>query len=361
MRVLITGGAGFIGTRTGAALLARGYEVTVLDLQLDRPAPWWSAPGVRIVEGDVRDRDCVAAALAGADACWHLAAAHHDSGIDEETYFSVNEQGTRILCEEMARRGVRSLCFFSSVAVYGPSEDRERLAPDNPYGRSKLAAEHVVHAWLRESGARALIVRPAVVFGEDNFANTYALMRQIHSGTYWPVGPGRNAKSMAYVDNLVPAAIEAWLALREGELRSVNYVDKPDLTSAQIAAALAAAFGRRVPGPPIPAPLARALLTPVDALSRLLGRPTALWPKVRKFSLTETVFSRDLSVQGSVGLEEALARTAEWYAREGRHQPARRALPPSETRRGHREWRPSDEGVSRRGAPEAEAISRNVT
>ncbi len=293
---------------------------------------------MRVVDGDIRDRGTVRDLMRGVDACWHLAAAHHDSGISEETYFSVNETGTRVLCEEMSAAGVEDMCFLSSVAVYGPEENRDEPAPDTPYGASKLAAEEVVSEWVGMGGGKALVVRPAVVFGIDNFANTYSLIKQIHGGLFWPVGRGSNVKSMAYVDNLVPAVLDRWLALVPGTLEILNYVDKPDLSSARIATSVAEALGRKVPRPAIPPLLARILLSSADRLGAIRGKPTHLWLKVRKFSLSQTLYSTDFNGSASVPLEEALAETVRWYVEEGRHEPVRRAIPPEAVQSVAREW-----------------------
>src|SRR5690625_7159301 len=83
----------------------------------------------------------------------------------------------------MEHHGITNLCFYSSVAVYGEhtSPPDEHTVPDpvNDYGRTKLAAEEVYRDWEAGGDRRALIVRPAVVFGPRNFANLYKLIRQI--------------------------------------------------------------------------------------------------------------------------------------------------------------------------------------
>jgi nucleoside-diphosphate-sugar epimerase len=341
MHVLVTGGTGFIGLRVAKAMLDRGWKVTLLDLFPDQPAPWWTHENVRIIEGDIRDPDTVDPFMAEADACWHLAAAHHDTGISDETYFSVNEMGTRVLCDAMENHGVTSLCFYSSVAVYGPKEDRSKLAPANPYGASKLAAEKVILDWAAKGAKRTLIVRPAVIFGSENFANMYTLIRQIDGGVYWPVGPGENRKSMAHVDNIVPATMARWEALNAGEPDIANYADKPDLRSREIAAILFEALGKKSRGPAIPLPLASVLLKTGDAvLSRVRGRSN-LWQRVEKFAVNQTLYSMDFpdpADSGGYTLEAGLQEMVAWYKKEGHGQEARQARPPAETQPGWKEW-----------------------
>src|SRR5581483_9311667 len=125
-RVLITGGAGFIGCYIARALLERGYAVRVLDSfieQVHRPdLP--RNPILREVEaivGDIRDRDVVTAALGGVDKVVHLAA---EVGVGQsmyaiDRYVSVNDRGTAVLLEAMIDRRIRRIVVASSMSIYG--------------------------------------------------------------------------------------------------------------------------------------------------------------------------------------------------------------------------------------------------
>lgn len=125
--VLITGGAGFIGSHLADEILGRGARVRVLDNLApqvhgsDRRRPEYLAPDVELLVGDVRDRDAVRRALSGIDAVFHLAAA---VGVGQsmyrvEEYMSVNDIGTAVLLEAIAEEPVRKLVVASSMSVYG--------------------------------------------------------------------------------------------------------------------------------------------------------------------------------------------------------------------------------------------------
>jgi nucleoside-diphosphate-sugar epimerase len=129
---------------------------------------------------------------------------------------------------------VQTIIFTSSVAVYGfapiNTDEAGKIAPFNDYGRTKYEAEQVFKAWQSEApNERTLvIIRPTVVFGEQNRGNVYNLLRQIASGKFVMVGQGNNRKSMAYVEN-VAAFIEYSMSFKPG-VHIYNYIDKPDFT-----------------------------------------------------------------------------------------------------------------------------------
>ncbi len=333
MRYSITGGAGFIGGHFRRRLAPQGSLHSILDI---RPAAD-PEPGVRHVVGDIRDPAAVRDAFDGATAVLHLAAAHHDFGIDRDTFYSVNEEGARVLCDGMDEAGIRTICFFSTVAVYGSEQDdpgeSAPCRPDTPYGGSKLAGEEVFRAWMdRGDGRSVLVIRPTVTFGPGHFANVYTLVRQIRSGLFVRVGPGENRKSLVYVDNLVDATLELWSRLEPGQLDICNMVDKPDLTSRQISDAVYRALGRRPPRMGIPMWAALLGALPFDLVIALTGRNLPISSaRVKKFAAANTRFAADrlaeAGIRGTVPLEEGLERMVRWYLDEGARLPLDRSIP----------------------------------
>ena len=151
MRVLVTGGAGYIGSVVTAGLLAGGHEVTVLD-SLVRGLAAAAAPAPLVV-GDIRDRVLVTRILREEriEAVMHLAALKSvaESMRDPAAYHEVNVVGTRRLLEAMGDVGCRALVFSSTCAVHGdaatmPVDEATPIAPINPYGESKARAERLV-------------------------------------------------------------------------------------------------------------------------------------------------------------------------------------------------------------------------
>ena len=125
-RVLVTGGAGFIGCHVGRELLRRGHRVVVLDSLIgqvhgDRARPEFLEPEIELIRGDVRDGDAVAAALKGVDSVIHLAAevGVGQSMYEVERYTSTNDVGTAVLFERLIDQPVRRVVTASSMSIYG--------------------------------------------------------------------------------------------------------------------------------------------------------------------------------------------------------------------------------------------------
>lgn len=324
MRVLITGAAGFIGQKLARRLSARGDRVTGLDIAA---VDGHAFPG-SFVRGDVRDRGAVERALRGCDAVFHLAAAHHDYGIEPATYRGVNVEGTRLLCDVMSEMAIGRLCFYSSVAVYGdtpePRTEETAARPQSAYGASKLEAERVVQSWWSAGqDRRALIIRPTLTFGPTNFGNMYSLIHQIYRGLYLQVGRGENVKSICYVENLLDATLFLWGSENVAPFDCFNYIDKPDLSSGELSEKIARALGRRKGSVRIPLGLALAMCWPFDLAHSLFGfNPRISSQRVKKFAVQRTVFEaakvRAAGFSAQVDVSEALAATVQWFLAEGR-------------------------------------------
>lgn len=336
MKYCVTGGSGFIASYFCETLAGFGHELTILDL-VDPPA---GTPHDRFVRGDVRDGAACRAALAGCDRVLHLAAAHHDFGIDLACYFAVNETAAEVLSEAMDETGVTEVCFFSTVAVYGtadlPHDEETVPAPNSPYGESKLAGEGVFRRWTEKGGGRrCLVIRPTVTFGPRNFANMYSLIRQIHDRRFVIVGKGENIKSLSYIENIVDATMH----LLDGEPAAAfdvyNWVEKPDITSREIAETIYRALGRTPPRWHIPLGLALLAALPFDAIIALTGKNLPIsGARVRKLFDVQTKFEADKIARtgftARVSLREGLTRMVQWYLEEGRNQSAEWHQPPTD-------------------------------
>src|SRR6478752_8585894 len=162
-RILITGGAGYVGSHCTKALAAAGHNSVVFDNLVfgHREFAHWGP----LIEGDIRDASALDAVFSAYrfDAVMHFAALAYvgESVTAPGRYYDVNVNGTRTLLDAMVRAGVHSIIFSSSCAIYGEPDRMpitEHMAPNpiNPYGLSKLVCEHMMDDFGRAYGVNSV-------------------------------------------------------------------------------------------------------------------------------------------------------------------------------------------------------------
>jgi len=228
MKVLVTGGAGFIGSHLCQRLLARGEQVTVLDNFNDFYAPALKRAnaallqGARIVEGDIRDAPAVGELFrAGAfDAVVHLAAMAgvRPSLVDPLHYSDVNVRGTQILLRELEQRpGVRFV-FASSSSVYGANErvpfreDDDIQRPISPYAATKRAGELLAYTHHHLYGTPITCLRFFTVYGPRQRPEMaiHSFVEKCLAGKPIPFfGDGSTRRDYTYIDDIVDGTLRA--------------------------------------------------------------------------------------------------------------------------------------------------------
>jgi UDP-glucose 4-epimerase len=231
-KILVTGGAGYIGSITTHHLLQRGYEVVVVD-DLSRGHRHNVAPE-RLHVLRLQDTAKLAPLLQGVDAVVHFAAviAVGESTREPEFYFSNNIGGSLSLFEAMAKAGVRRLVFSSTADVYGnpresPIREDAPFGPVSPYGESKATVERILGELDRHRGLRSIALRyfnacgaePAANLGEEHEPETHLiplLLRAVSTGEPiqifgedYPTSDGTCVRDYIHVSDLAAAHVAA--------------------------------------------------------------------------------------------------------------------------------------------------------
>lgn len=283
MNVCVIGGSGFVGTHL-INDIKKEHEVTIIDKQQSEAFP------ELVVKGDIRNEAFLNEKLKDFDLVIHLAAEHKDNVSPTSLYYDVNVGGMKNILEAMDKNGISDIIFTSSVAIYGLNKDnpneKHPADPFNDYGKSKWEAEQVLADWYKESAKKSVsVIRPTVIFGEENRGNVYNLFKQIVSGKFLMIGKGENEKSMAYVKNIT-AFIQYLIANREG-YQVFNYADKPDLSTKELISNIEDSLDVSVPPIRIPYWLGLIGGYSFDLFAKIFGKKLPVSSvRVKKFCAT---------------------------------------------------------------------------
>jgi dihydroflavonol-4-reductase len=322
---LVTGAAGFVGSAVVRALLAAGHRVRVVVRASSDRRNLAGFDG-EIAEADLRDRDGVDRAMAGATTLFHVAADYRLWARDPEEIVRNNRDMTATVMHAALAAGVRRIVYTSSVATLlpdpaGPADETRSASEDEAtgaYKRSKVVAERLVETMVTDRGLPAVIVNPSTPIGP----------RDVH-----PTPTGRiiveaaNGRMPAFVDsglNLVhvdDVATGHLLALGRGRIGERYILGGQDATLKEMLAAIAAIVGRRTPTVTIP----RAPLMPFawinEQLAMLTGREPFLTRDALRMSRHHMFYSsakanRELGYQARP-YREALVDAVTWFRAAG--------------------------------------------
>jgi len=305
VHVLVTGGAGFIGSNYVRFVLERSDDaVTVFDAltyagNLDNLRGLDEDPRYAFVKGDITDRDAVAAAMDGHDTVVHFAAESHvDRSIaSPDQFVRTNCDGTNVLCDVARRLGVQRFVHISTDEVYGSIEDGsfaeiDRLGPRSPYSASKAASDLIALAYRETYGLPVVVTRSSNNFGPYQYPEKVLplFITNLLDGQRVPLyGDGMNVRDWCFVEDNC-AGID--LVLRRGADGEVYNIGA----------------GNEMPN--------RAL---TDAVLALLGKDESMIEYVkdrlghdRRYSI-DTTKVRALGWAPTSSFPTALERTVAWY------------------------------------------------
>jgi UDP-glucose 4-epimerase len=267
VKLLVTGGAGYIGSIVARLLLSQGHEVVVLD-NLQHGHRDAVPADARLVVADLRDWEALEAAVDREfDAVLHFAALAlvGESGTHPERYYRTNIGGSLNLLEAMRAAGVERLVFSSTCAVYGqpeevPIPETAPTRPTNAYGRSKLAVDWMISDFCQAHGLGAVSLRYFNVagasngFGEDHHPETHLVPNILRAalginpyveiyGTDYPTPDGTAIRDYIHIDDLADAHVRALEAITSGEHRIFNLGNGTGFSVREVIAATQAVTG----------------------------------------------------------------------------------------------------------------------
>jgi UDP-glucose 4-epimerase len=272
MKVLITGGAGYIGATAVEIMRTLGYEITVLDDCSTGHSDTVPA-GLSFIAGSLLNPSDVAQALSGVEAVVHFAGKSlvGESVEKPDLYHHVNVDGTRILLDQMHRAGVKKIVFSSSAATYGeptqiPIKESAPTAPTNPYGATTLAIDQMLSAESAARGLAAVSLRYFNVAGalqcdrgwltERHNPETHLIPNVLRSttekplkifGSDWPTPDGTCIRDYVHVIDLIDAHVKALESLVSAKHEIYNLGSGDGYSVRQVVAAASSALGYAIP------------------------------------------------------------------------------------------------------------------
>jgi len=312
-KVLITGGAGFLGINLVRHLLRKGFRVASLDIaEFDYP----ERNQVEVIKGDIRDKALLDQVMVGVDYVVHTAAAL--PLYSPKDIYTTDVIGTRNVLDSAYTHGVKRVVHISSTAVYGipdhhPIREEDRLEGVGPYGQAKIQAEMICLEY-RAKGLIVPIIRPKSFVGPERLGVFALLYDWAYTGHNFPVlGSGRNRYQLLDVEDLCDA-IELCLTLPENKVNDTfNIGAKVFSTVREDYQAVLdyAGHGKKV----IPIPAAPAILI-LRLLEKLGISPLYKWvyetaPKDSYVSIEKA--EKQLGFKPKYSNKEALIRNFQWY------------------------------------------------
>jgi dihydroflavonol-4-reductase len=325
VRALVTGATGFTGGHLARSLAARGDTVSALVRTQSAAAGALAKSGVALTMGDLRDPAALAAATAGVDVVYNIAAIYRQAGLPSETYRAVNATAVRHVVEAAARGGVKRVVHCSTVGVHGdvehpPATEEAPLKPGDVYQVTKLEGEHQA----REAGARlgieVTIARPTGIYGPGD-RRLLRLFRGVARRRWVTLGAGEIYYHLTFIEDLVdgfrlcgvhPAAANRTYILAGGEVTTLN------------ALVGLVAEGAGVPVPTWHAPVwpflaagavCEAVCGPLGIEPPIYRRRVDFFTKSRAFDITRA--RTEIGFAPRVGLREGIRRTLDWYREHG--------------------------------------------
>lgn len=326
MKVVITGGTGFIGSRLALKCLEKGYSVKVLGQENTTAESenrrLIEEKGAEVVLASVADKESVLESVKGIDVVFHLAAAQHEMNISDQRFWDVNVGGTKNMLEASVNARVKRFVHGSTIGVYGSMEgtidEQTACSPDNSYGITKLEGERLVLSF--KEILPVVVIRIPETYGPGD-RRLLKLFRAINKNMFFMIGDGENIHHLIYIDDLIEGLL---LASTNEEAIGKIFVlpGKEPVRTSDMVATVAEQLGAGVPKFRVPLYPFLVLATITEKVLRPLGVQPPIHRRRMDFFRKSFSFSQEkaLNVLGfvpKVGFRQGVLETAKWYKKMG--------------------------------------------
>lgn len=324
LKVLVTGGTGFAGSRLVSRLVKKGEFVRVL-VRKNSNIDYLKKLDVELCIGDVTDKNSIKAAIKGVDVVYHIAALFRQAKFPDRAYWQVNVQGTQNMLEAGYEEGVKRFVHCSTIGVLGhianpPADETHPYNPGDVYQRSKCEGEKIALKFFRDKKFPVVITRPTAIYGPGDM-RLFKLFKYVSSGRMIILGSGNVFYHLVYVEDLARGF--ELCAQKENAIGQV-YILGGDkyLTLNELADFIARVLGisfSKIHLPVLPVKVLSILCEKACVFLRieppLHRRRVDFFTKSRAFNISKA--KRELGYKPEFDLETGLRLTGEWYKEKG--------------------------------------------
>ncbi len=324
MKILVTGGTGFVGNHLVGRLLKEGFEVRALVRKnsklenLEKLKP-------EMVFGDITKKESLKEAFRDVEKVFHVAALFRQARFPDEAYWEVNVKGTGNVLEASLEAGVKQFIHCSTVGVLShisnpPADETYPYNPGDIYQKTKAEGEKSALKYWQEKALPVVVVRPAMVYGPGDL-RLLKLFKAIARRRFIMLGSGKTLAHFVYIDDLVEGFLKA---ASEEKAKGEVYIIAGEraVTLNELARMIAQELNVSLVPIHLPVKPFQVLGSICETLCRPLGieppifrRRVDFFTKDRSFNIAKA--RRELNYSPRVGMKEGIKRTATWYKEKG--------------------------------------------
>lgn len=321
MKIILTGSSGFVGTKLSKFLSNKGndiYGIDVVKKENKSLKAFFEIDLSKINNNQIYKFTNIQ----NFDLVIHCAAAKGDYNLSKDDFYRDNVKATEGLVKLLKKIQVKNLIHYSTVSVYGHKnllkDENANLVPNNPYGETKLQSENILLDWQKENSESNLtILRPSVIYGENNYANMFNLLTFLNKKIVITIGKGDHIKSMIALENLINIT---FYCINKKGVNIYNCTDAPYYSLNEVFSILDSVDGFNKPQIKIPFSLAYLIAYPFELMSKILNKDFKISrDRMYKFSTATDYRSDKITNEGYVqeyDTKERLINYANWYLKQ---------------------------------------------